>query len=136
MLKRQRRIESLVRGRAAAEGIRVYDFANVGNHLHIVIRVPSRRAYKSYVRALGGLIARQVLGAERGKPQLGQRTPGSDVISRFWDARPYTRIVTWGRDYAQLKSYVELNRMEAAGIDRATAAVWLGNNEIKPVLSG
>lgn len=121
-LKRRRRLEALVRGRAAAEGIRVYDFANVGNHLHIVMRVPSHRAYKSYVRALSGLIARQILDAERGRAWKGTEDHGS----RFWDTRPYTRIVTWGRDYAQLKSYVELNRAEAAGVDRAAAAVWLG----------
>lgn len=146
-LKRRRRIENLVRGRAAAEGIRVYDFANVGNHLHIVMRVPSHRAYKAYVRALSGLIARQVLGAEKGRAWKGteygdrgmvgdDKINGSDVIDdasfdvrsrlRFWDTRPYTRIVAWGRDYAQLKSYVELNRAEGAGVDRATAAFWLG----------
>ena len=63
---RVRQIEALVFRLGRESGVRVYRFANSGNHLHILLRARSRQAFQRYLRALSGLIARMVLGAERG----------------------------------------------------------------------
>ncbi len=103
--RRAKRIEILVRELARARRIRVYRYANAGNHLHLVVRVPSSSAYKSYIRALTGLIARLTLGAERGRARG----------VKFWDARPFTRVIEWGRDFRAAVDYVLQNRLEALG---------------------
>jgi REP element-mobilizing transposase RayT len=100
-----RRIEALVRRRATESGVRVYRFANSGNHLHLVLVSRSRAGFQRFLRAVTGLIARVVLGVERGRP-LGVR---------FWDARPFTRIVEWGREYRIVANYVLGNHLEAVG---------------------
>ena len=103
--KRARRIEDLVHRQGKLCGVKVYRFANSGNHLHLVIKPVSRRAFQTYIRSISGLIARITLGAEKGKAQG----------LKFWDARPFTRIVEWGRDYKNVCDYVLQNTLEAIG---------------------
>jgi REP element-mobilizing transposase RayT len=102
---RARQIEALVFRLGRESGVRVYRYANSGNHLHLLLRPSSRQAFKLYVRALSGLIARMVLGAERGSAQG----------LKFWDARPFSRIVEWGRDFKNLGFYILQNTLEATG---------------------
>ena len=122
-LNRADGIAAVIELQARRFGIRVYDLANAGNHLHLVIKVPSRRAFRGFLRAVTGLIARKVLGAERGSAWKG---------TKFWDARPFTRIVAWGRDYTQLRNYLFLNRVEAIGFDRLSAKVLVARDEFFP----
>lgn len=102
---RARQIESLVHRVGKQTGVKVYRYANSGNHLHLVILPRSRRAFQAYVRAISGLIARLTLGAER----------GSAVGIQFWDARPFTRILQWGKDFRNASRYVLQNTLEAIG---------------------
>jgi REP element-mobilizing transposase RayT len=107
LLKRGRsqEIEKLVRSLAKAKGVKLYRFANSGNHLHFLMLPSSRRAFQAYIRAISGVIARMSLGVERG------RAKGI----RFWDARPFTRIVEWGREFKTVSAYVIQNTLEAIG---------------------
>lgn len=102
---RSRRIEVLVRRIGREKGVKIYRYANSGNHLHLVVLPRSRDAFQAFIRAISGLIARITLGVERGKA-LGQR---------FWDARPYTRILEWGREFGGVCRYVLQNTLEAIG---------------------
>lgn len=102
---RSRRIEKLVRELGKRLDVRVYRFANSGNHLHLVVLPRSRKAFRAYTRAVTGLIARITLGVERGK--------GRKI--KFWDARPYTRIIEWGREFRVVSQYVVQNTLEALG---------------------
>ena len=103
--KRARRIQDLVHLQGQLCGVKVYRFANSGNHLHLVIKPVSKRAFQTYIRATSGLIARITLGAEKGKAKG----------LKFWDARPFTRIVEWGQDYQNVCNYVLQNTLEAIG---------------------
>lgn len=85
--------------------IRIYGFANVGNHLHLLVRAPHRDLFKGFLRAISGLIARITLGVERGNAKS----------IKFWDQRPFTRIVSWKRDFIGVKKYVLQNFNEAMG---------------------
>jgi hypothetical protein len=102
---RARRVHQIVHQTGAKLGVKVYRYANSGNHLHIIVLPRSRQAFHAYIRAISGLIARTTLGVERGK-KLGLK---------FWDARPFTRIVEWGRDYRRSCAYLMLNTLEAIG---------------------
>lgn len=96
-------VESIIRKRAGRGGVRIYHFVNVGNHLHLVVRLGKQRSFPSFIRSVTGLIARHVLGAERGRARG----------VRFWQARPFTRIVSWGRDYIRLRGYMAKNEAQA-----------------------
>ena len=39
-----------------------------------------------------------------------------DKNNKFWQTRIYTRLVTWGRDFLTVKSYVIQNTLEALGL--------------------
>lgn len=106
------RVGDIIRQQAAAKGIRVYHFVNVGNHLHLVLRIQhasrpaGQRAFSAFLRAISGLIARHVLRAERGAAQG----------IKFWQARPFTRIASWGREFRALSDYMTKNSKQARGL--------------------
>lgn len=101
----KRRVDLIVRTQAARWRVRIYEYANVGNHLHVLVRIRSRGAYTGFIRAITGLIARAVLGAER----------GASKGTRFWQARPFTRLVQWGHSFVVAKNYVIKNAHETLG---------------------
>ena len=105
LLRRERQIRSLIQRTGRAQGVRIYRVANAGNHLHLIVLPRSRPAFHAFVRAITGLIARLMLGAEKGN--------ASQI--KFWDARPFTRILEWGKDYRQSCRYLIQNTLEALG---------------------
>jgi hypothetical protein len=104
-LKFSDRIEALIKRQGRLHGVKIYRFANGGNHLHLIILPISRDAFNRFIRSLSGLIIRIVFGIEKGR---GQKL-------KFWDQRPFTRIIEWGRDYRRTAEYLALNTLEALG---------------------
>ena len=88
-------------------GVKIFSFANVGNHLHLVIRVTNLKLWAPFIRELTGRIAM----CANPKAESGG----------FWLYRPYTRIIrSWKKAFRSLLDYVFLNRLEADGhINRA-----------------
>lgn len=85
---------------------RIYSFANSGNHLHLLVKPPRSRAeFTGFLRSISGLIVRQVARTQRGRPLGGT----------FWDARPFTRIVSWGLPFKRVTKYLARNALEAVG---------------------
>ncbi len=120
----------LVNRVARLHGIKIHRYANGGNHLHLIIQAPSRSAFQRFLRGTTGVIARMTLGRERGKALAldGKATLGRDAVSQgqgassaFWDARPFTRIIEWGRDFKRTNDYVIKNTLEALGFVSYTA---------------
>lgn len=102
------KIKSLIDRHASANGVKVYRYANAGNHLHLVVRITNRDRFSRFLRVVSGLIARLVLNAQKGEAKLSAK-------SKFWDARPFTRVADWGRSYKRLCDYLTLNTFEALG---------------------
>lgn len=103
--RHDRAIRNLIVGAGRKAGVKIYRFANSGNHLHLVILPSSRAAYLRFIRSISGRIARRILGAEKGRAQG----------VKFWDALPFTRILEWGRDYTRACAYLRQNTLEALG---------------------
>ena len=125
--KFDRKIVDILNRQSRLHSVRVYARANAGNHLHLVLKAPTRRALKGFLRATSGLIARKVSGRERGSTVRCTEVPASNRAhdsaqalprSGFWDARPFSRIVNWGKDFTKLKNYLHFNRLEALGFAR------------------
>ena len=88
------RVNEIVSDVARRRGLRIYEYANVGNHLHLLLKLPRRRAWNAFIREVTGRIAR---------------------LTRVrWANRPFTRVVAgWRKAYRAVKDYVRLNRFEA-----------------------
>ncbi len=86
-------------------GIRLYHMSNNGNHIHLVLMAASREGLTTFLRVLGGVIPRRVLGAEKGRAKK----------LKFWDSRPYSRILSWGREFKNVLLYVQRNTLESFG---------------------
>ncbi|HEX4924735.1 MAG TPA: transposase [Bdellovibrionales bacterium] len=107
LLKKDIQIKRIISNQADRFGVRVYKQANAGNHLHLTVLPRSRAAFNGFIRAITGLIARTVLGTERGAGKGLQ----------FWDQRPFTRILEWGREFKQVTAYLRQNTLEALGFE-------------------
>lgn len=104
-------VERYARQIAARNGVRLYRFTNVGNHLHLLVKTPTRKAFQKFLREVAGAIAMIVTGARKG---AGLRR--NETGRGFWDQLAYTRIVRWGRDFRNLELYFIKNLFEAEGL--------------------
>jgi REP element-mobilizing transposase RayT len=104
--KRRAQIENTIRKQAATFNIKIYRLAINSNHVHLLVKFYERESYRMFIRAITGLIAGITLGIKRGKAML----------VKFWDYRPYTRIISWGRDFKITSEYVIQNILEATGV--------------------
>ncbi len=67
------------------------------NHIHILLRISSREMYVRFIRAFSGLVARK----------LGRG---------LWKVRPFTKVLSWGRETWNVNNYIFKNEMEVFGI--------------------
>ncbi|MES2856153.1 MAG: transposase, partial [Bdellovibrionota bacterium] len=81
---------------------KVHRFANVGNHLHLLVSFPSRDALKRFLRTFSGEVARAITGARRGKP-----------FGKFWDALAHSRVIIGRKAYLAIDRYIFANQLEA-----------------------
>ncbi len=94
--------------------VRIHGYENVGNHVHLVVQVRSRRSLQAFLRVFGQSLMFLVTGARKGKPK-----------GRFFDAIAYSRVVKWGRDFENVMLYVSKNTLEALGVSRVRQGRWL-----------
>lgn len=96
-------------------GIRVHQFVNVGNHLHLLVQTKRRDDFQNFLRVFTQGVVFLVTRARKGKP-----------VGKFWDALAFSRIVEWGRDWKNLNEYFRKNYFEAKGTPRDVVDWWFG----------
>ena len=109
-------------------GVQILSQASVGNHLHLHLRLGNRFGYKPFIRAITGAIAMAISGRSRWTamriqgPSSTSKGESREILAgKFWDYRPFTRVVEGLRSFLRMEDYVRINRLEALGINRATA---------------
>ena len=105
------KIDEIIRTHARLCRIRIYHLVNVGNHLHLVIKLDDRKEFSKFIRVITGLIARHVLKSQRGA--AGESKAAGYEKNQFWVARPFTRLIAWGRDYEHITRYMKKNINDA-----------------------
>jgi REP element-mobilizing transposase RayT len=98
------RIQDLLDRLARKNGVKVYHYANVGNHLHLLIKVKDRNGFQRFLKIFSSKVALLVTQAKKGNPQ-----------GKFWDQLAFTRIVQWGKDFKRIAYYFFKNEMEGWG---------------------
>ncbi len=98
--------------------VSVYRYANVGNHLHLLIRCRSRVSWQGFIRELAGGVAMIVTGAKKGAALVRTKTKDGAVNAQrgFWDHLVFSRIVNFGRDFEGVALYVLKNLWEGCGV--------------------
>ena len=118
--KNQSRITSMVYVYASRFRVQVYSFANVGDHLHLLVKASDRKDLADYLRVLAGRIAVTVSGAKKYVKKIG----------RFWDHLCWSRLVKWGKEFHLVQRYVFTNELEA--IDQKFRQMVLKNPYLIP----
>ena len=93
LLRNRRRIENLIRETAKRFGLKVYSVGVQADHIHLCLLIAKREFYIRWIRAVTSMSVRLVAGLK-------------------WALRPYTRIVTWGREFKSVLNYIRVNRFE------------------------
>ena len=105
-------VNSLTRKFAERFKVQVLRLSNNHNHLHYHLRFPSKKAYVKFIRALTAALAIAITGVTRWTKALAKK---------FWDRRPYTRVIETLHQYATYENYLDLNDLEAEGFPRPVA---------------
>ncbi len=124
-------------------GVRIYQMSINGNHIHLLLRITSRKLYRAFIKAVAGKIASQVMGGRSfsdyfqekistsfAASERGDGPGGEDKTLGFWQFRPFSRVVNWGNDYKGCLNYLKQNTLEAIGFVKYVArknpyAKWL-----------
>ncbi len=96
-------LEKVIRSQCQKFGIKIYDLALNWSHIHCLLKIKDRRDYKKFIRSLTAILAIQI---RKSKPHL----------EKIFHFRPFTRILSWGRDFKRGLDYQILNQMEALGL--------------------
>lgn len=105
------KIDAIIKKFAHKYGVKIQSKANVGNHLHFKWQLTNRAAYKRFIRAVTSAIAMAITGASRWN-KLG---------IKFWDYRPFTRVLRGLRAILTVNDYIEINQLEGIGASRIEA---------------
>lgn len=118
LLRHGRRVDALLKMQARRHHVRILHYVNVGNHLHIKLRVFSRASFGAFLKSFSAMLARAVTGARKGMRK------GS-----FWDALAYTRVLYSRIEEKILHRYFRANAIEARH-GRAVREIFLGRDSL------
>ncbi len=129
-LENGKKIRAVVEKFANKHGVKIISLANVGNHLHFHIKLSKRHSYRPFIRAITSAIAMAVTGRNRWTTGVANRSSSatngsSNSAEKFWDRRPFTRIVQSYLGYLKLSDYIKLNRLEGFGYTKNQARIIL-----------
>lgn len=116
-----KRVSAIISKFAKKFRVRVVQFENVGNHVHLLIQSGRREDFRSFMRTIPAQIATTVTGAKKGNA-LKPITTTAEPKRKFWDSLAYSRVVHWGRDLLGLRHYLTKNAFEGTGIELLTTA--------------
>ena len=100
-------VKATLRTLSARHGIKVFEYSNGGDQVHLLLRARSRASFQAFLRAFAGLVARKVTGARKGKPS-----------GRFWDTLTYSRVLKWGEEFDLVRSFLAGGELDALALLR------------------
>lgn len=128
--KNRRRVAEIVNKFTTKYAVKVISFANVGNHLHFHLKFANRQTYRPFIRAMTAAIAMAITGRNRwthtklDENQAKKRKGAMGSYPwKFWDYRPFTRIVIGLRDLLGITDYLRINQLEGLGFPPDAAKV-------------
>ena len=100
-------------------GVKIYQQAICGNHIHLLIRGKKRFAIQNFFRVVAGHIAQKILEQfpllKQENKNNENRAGNAPYRRKFWGALVYSRWMSWGRDFSNVMNYIERNTLESMG---------------------
>lgn len=116
--KNYKQIDQIIARFAKRFGIRIYEKAINNNHIHLLLKITNRIYYRAFIKAVTGKIASHIMKQKsfREFSKMKSESKNNRTLSNsFWQFRPFSRIVNWGRDFKTCQNYIKLNVLEAFG---------------------
>lgn len=128
--KNRKTVDRIITHFAKKFGVKIYERAINSNHIHLLLRITNRVLYRAFIKAVSGKIVSHVMNNQSFKlfsesrinSERGDGYSGSENGSKkskedqgFWEFRPFSRIVSWGKDYKTCVAYLGQNVLEALG---------------------
>ncbi len=110
----RKRVSDFVHSFSKQKGVHIINFANVGNHLHLHVKLTNKTLYKAWIRGLSSGLAMLSMGLE-GFKKLNKNE------QKFWDHRPFSRVIQSFKHFLNTRAYIEINILEGMGIPRKQA---------------
>jgi REP element-mobilizing transposase RayT len=114
--KNRKRVSDFINSFSAKKGVQILGLANVGNHIHLHIKIPNHSLYRAWIRGLTSGLAMIAMGLNGLKQLKAKKT-------KFWDYRPFSRVIQSWRHFKNTKSYLEINLLEGMGMPRLQAEI-------------
>ena len=84
------------------------------NHMHLILKLERRESLAQFLRELGGFLGRLF-----------------KFKNGLFSGRPFSRLLSWGKDYLGTHRYLSLNDFEKFGISKEHARTLL-NVGVRP----
>jgi putative transposase len=94
--------------------IEIKSYANVGNHIHMHIKLFKRKSFAPFIRAITAAIMIKVTGFCKWRPK--------PEGFQFWDHRPFSRVVKSYQAFKNLMDYIQINTLEGLRVAREEAS--------------
>ncbi len=98
--------------------IEVLSCANVGNHIHLLIKLSHRYSYEKFIKSLTGAISLRLTKWNKNRGERGEK---------FWDFKPYTRLIIGFFAKLRMQDYMDINQLEGPEVKRLEARMILEN---------
>jgi hypothetical protein len=115
-----KKIHSIIHRQGKKHHVKIYEYVNVGNHLHMKVKGYSREDFQSFLISVTALIARAITGAKKGQRK-----------GKFWDALAFTRILKTSFEEKYLAKYFRANELEVR-FGREIREIFLGKRLLTP----
>ena len=99
-------IKTVLRLQSKKFKVTILSQKNAGTYLHLFIKGKNKKEITNFIRTISALIARYVQRVHK----------GSAAKKKFWDQRPFTRIVEGYNGLGVALSYIIQNELEALGV--------------------
>ena len=139
LFRHKKMILNVIRKFSFRFGVKVYEYAIQGNHIHLLVKAQSREGLQNFFRVVAGHTAQNILkdwpiikvrgGAQNpdnnkkakalgGAPE--QKKTRAQHVNRgclknqrkFWSYLIYSRVVSWGREFKTVARYIQRNTLE------------------------
>lgn len=113
--RHKHKIDQILKKFAAKYRVEILSYANVGNHIHLHLKLSGRQTYKAFIRAITAAIMIAVTGFSKWRPKPKN--------FQFWQHRPFSRIVRSLKAFKNMVDYIQINHLEGLGVERQTAVL-------------
>jgi len=104
--RKRAKVDARIYTLARRNHIQILEYANAGNHLHILLKSHSREHLTKFLRLAAGQVAQLITGAKKGIK-----------FGKYWSELAWSRLIKPGKALAAIKKYLHLNQLEALAFE-------------------